>query len=185
MNKEDFLKKFYDENTQLDIEVINDILDESLNTDKKILIFGLGYDSNLWFNINHNVYFVEDNEKYIKMNEEKIKNRTIKHNYGNINVLQSLHLDNKNIEKYLFPEKLSLLGKFDIILVDGPLGNSYHDTGRLLPLYWSKKRLSKEGTIIYVDDSNRKLETYCINKYFKDNVVKRFNKRKGTTKIVM
>ena len=71
---------------------------------------------------------------------------------------------------------------FDIIIVDGPEGYSLEKPGRLIPCYWTTM-LSKPGTIVYVDDANRELETFCIKKYFKDYPKKIFNKRNKCVKI--
>ena len=84
---------------------------------------------------------------------------------------------------FKIPQKLLELAPFDIILVDGPSGNNNKCPGTLLPIYWSKKYLSKEGTIIYVDDSTRGLEKKCINKYFADNKKIYFKYKLGTIKI--
>ena len=84
---------------------------------------------------------------------------------------------------FTIPQKLLELAPFDIILVDGPSGYDDKCPGRLLPIHWSKKHLSKEGTIIYVDDATRFLEKKCINKYFIDNKKVYFRDRLGTMKI--
>jgi len=55
---------------------------------------------------------------------------------------------------------------------------------RLIPFYWSNL-LSKPGTLIYIDDSSRKLESYCIKKYFNDNIKEIFLNRNKCTKIFM
>ena len=81
-------------------------------------------------------------------------------------------------------EKLKNLAPFDIIIVDGPEGYSNEKPGRLIPCYWSTL-LSKKGTIIYIDDANRKLENYCINKFFTDKEKQIFNERDKCTKIFM
>ena len=57
--------------------------------------------------------------------------------------------------------------------------------GRLLPIYWSNKYLSKSNTIIYIDDSERELEKYFIKNYFfKKNIEYIKCGHKETVKIV-
>ena len=33
-----------------------------------MLVFGLGYDSKMWYNGNKNTYFIESNDEYISLN---------------------------------------------------------------------------------------------------------------------
>ena len=75
------------------------------------------------------------------------------------------------------------LSPFDIILIDGPEGWNYNTPGRLIPCFWSTL-LSKPSTVIYVDDSSRPLENYCINKYFNNKTKDIFNNRGKCTKII-
>lgn len=175
-------KQFMNSNIQLAKPVIIDILLSCKN--KKMLVFGLGYDSELWYNAtNKNTYFIENNQKYIDLNKNIDSINIIFYEYSGITVESSLKLTDDKIDMFKIPEKLLELGAFDIILVDGPSGYDNKCPGRLLPLYWSKKYLSKEGTIIYVDDATRVLEKKCINKYFIDNKKVYFKDRLGTIKI--
>lgn len=177
-------KQFISNKIQLDTNVIDDILINSEN--KKMLVFGLGYDSELWYNLtNKNTFFVEDNKTYIDLNKNIDSNNIIFHTYSNINVKNSLKLTNEQINNYVIPEKLIDNGPYDIILIDGPNGMNDGCPGRLLPIFWSKKYLSKKGTIIYVDDSSRNLERKCINKYFIGSPKYYFNYRLGTMKIIV
>ena len=48
----------------LDKKVINDIF-LNFNDNTKFLVFGLGYDSKMWYHGNKNTYFVENNKKYV------------------------------------------------------------------------------------------------------------------------
>jgi hypothetical protein len=71
----------------------------------------------------------------------------------------------QEIEKYSIPKELLQNAPYDLIIVDGPTGFNDVVPGRLLPIYWSSKYLSKKGTMIYVDDAERKLENHCIKKF--------------------
>jgi hypothetical protein len=173
-------KPFINKNIQLSKPVINDILLCCQN--KKMMVFGLGYDSELWYNsTNKNTYFVENNQQYIDLN--KNINNIIYYEYKGITVESSLKLTDDKINMFKIPDKVLELAPFDIIIIDGPTGYNNNCPGRLLPLYWSKKYLSKEGTIIYVDDATRVLEKKGINKYFTDNEKVYFKDRLGTIKI--
>ena len=175
--------EYYNNKIQLHKEVINDVFN-NFNSTTKLLVFGLGYDSKMWYNGNNkNTFFVENKDEYIKLNEKDIpKNNIIKYNYNNITVVKSLTMTDEQIKNYIIPEELLNNGPFDIIIIDGPEGYDVNKPGRLLPCYWSSF-LSKPGTIIYVDDANRKLENYCINKFFSDKEKIMFKNRDGCCKI--
>ena len=179
--------EYYNKNIQISKNVILDILENiKIQKTAKMLVFGLGYDSNLWYyGNNKNTYFVENNEKYIELNKDIPETNIIKYDYKNINVKNSLLLNDKDINNYLLPQKLLDLLPFDIILIDGPEGYMSSKPGRLLPCFWSYKYLSKKDTLIYIDDSNRILESYCINKYFKDKIVNIFPERNKCCKIIL
>lgn len=186
MNKKDFLNKYYNNKMQLHIEVVNDILDECMNKNIKMLVFGLGHDSKLWYNItNHNTFFVEHDQSYIDLNKEFKKENIIKYDYKNISVLDSYNMPNEKLKNYDIPKELITAGPFDIILIDGPTGWKPHHPGRLLPIYWSSNYLCKSGTIIYIDDSKRKLEAESIRKFLENKKVKHFTGRGGCDKFII
>ena len=175
--------EFYNENIQISKEVINDVF-LHFKPDTKMLVFGLGYDSKMWYNGNKNTYFIENNDKYINMNLNDIpKSNIIKYEYKNINVKSSFKIKDKDLNKFIIPENIKNLGPFDIIIVDGPTGYDKKQPGRLIPYYWVSQ-LSKKNTIIYADDCSRKLENYCINKFFKNKEKILFNQRAGCVKII-
>lgn len=178
--------EFYNQNIQLDKNVIHDIFKQfQSNTNTKMLVFGLGYDSRMWYNGNKNTYFVEDNNEYIQLNHNYIpKENIIQYNYQNITVEKSFQMNDKELFDYKVPDKLLELAPFDIILIDGPEGYNPQKPGRLIPCYWTDRFLSKKGTIIYIDDSVRKLENYCINRFFQKKEKRILKKREWCTKII-
>ena len=174
--------KHWRKEIQISQDVIVDIF-SNLKKDTKMLVFGLGWDSKMWYTRNKNTYFVENKEEFIELNEKDIpKENIIKYDYNNITIEKSFDMSDKEIEKFVIPKELEELGPFDIILIDGPEGYALDKPGRLIPFYWSTK-LSKKGTLIYADDINRKLETYCLEKYFKYNKQSNFPERSGCQKI--
>ena len=63
-----------------------------------MLVFGLGYDSRMWYNGNKNTYFVEDNNEYIQLNHNYIpKENIIRYNYQNITVEKSFQMNDREI----------------------------------------------------------------------------------------
>ena len=175
-------KQYINTNIQLDSKVIRDILVNCEN--KKMLVFGLGYDSELWYNAtNKNTFFIENNKKYIDLNKNINSDNIIFYSYSNITVKSSFKLTDNQIENYSIPQQLLDNAPYDIILIDGPNGFDDNCPGRLLPIFWSSKYFSKKTTVIYIDDATRPLEKKCINKYFLNKPKTYFTNRLGTIKI--
>ncbi len=174
----------YNSHIQLDKKVIADVF-ANIRSDTKMLVFGLGYDSKMWYEGNQKrTMFIENKDEYIQLNINDIAaSNIVKYDYKTT-CASSCKMTDSEIEKFAVPERLLEAGPFDIILIDGPEGYTPEKPGRLLPCYWSTL-LSKPGTIIYVDDANRPLETYCIQKYFHDKAKVDFVERDKCTKIIM
>ena len=174
---------FYSNKIQLAKEVIYDIKKNNMSNDN-VLVFGLGYDSKMWFHQNNKTYFIENNDEYIKLNKDVIpEENIIKYDYKNLTVKNSYNMNLDDMNLYKIPTKILQLAPFKIILIDGPPGYNDEQPGRLIPIYWTRY-LSNENTLIYVDDSSRKLETYAINKFFNNNPKTIFNSRLKCTKIL-
>jgi len=172
----------YNKNIQLDMKVIQDIF-SNIKPDTKMLVFGLGYDSKMWYlGNNKNTFFVENKEEYINLNKDTIDaNHIIKYEYKTTCDI-STKLTDEEIKQFEIPKELKDLAPFDIILIDGPEGYNKYTPGRLLPCYWSTQ-LSKLGTLIYVDDAGRPLEQYCIKKYFNKYIKETFLERNHCVKV--
>ncbi len=181
------ISTFYNPKIQLAFSVITDILENVVENNLKMLVFGLGYDSLMWLKATDgNTFFVEDNDEYINLNKGTIPDENIiKYSYRDISVSKSFILTEDEIKVYSLPEKLQRLGQFDVILIDGPEGYTPIKPGRLLPIYWTKKYLSKKDSIIYIDDSNRDLEKFCVCKYFNKDSKQFFSERTGTERITI
>lgn len=172
----------YNSNIQIDKDVIEDVFSE-IKANTKMLVFGLGYDSKMWYEGNNkNTFFIENNDKFIQLNMKNISaENIIKYDYVTT-CLSSFTLNDNEIKDFFIPEKIVNEAPFDIIIIDGPEGFSPEKPGRLIPCYWSTL-LSKPGTVIYIDDANRRLENFCIEKYFKKFLKKEFKKRDKCVKI--
>ena len=130
------------------------------------------------------LFFVEDNEEYINNSPIDIS-KIVYHKYRDISVDSSFELSKEQIEKYEVPDEILKNSPYDVIYIDAPSGCCNICPGRLLPIYWSKYYLSKPGTIIFIDDSNRKLESYCISKFFPNEKKENFTIRDGFCKITI
>ena len=159
--------KFYTPKILMGADVILDVVNEYVGKNMKILVFGLGHDSKLWYNANDckNIWFVESNDEYIKLSDYMDPKYVIKYTYSGLSVKKSFTMTQQEIDKYPVPKEILQNAPYDLIIVDGPTGFNDDVPGRLLPIYWSSKYLSKKGTLIYLDDSERKLEDFCIKKF--------------------
>ena len=177
--------EYYTPRIQLHMNVIKDILSTVASKHgSKMLVFGLGYDSRMWYECtNKNTYFVENNYEYIKLNQAHISSDHIFHYTYPTRCDTSMSLKDTEITAIPLPDGILARGPFDIILIDGPEGWKPELPGRLLPCYWST-RMSKPGTIIYIDDSSRPLERYCIEKYYSGKIQSKFMERSQCTKII-
>ena len=172
---------YYNSKIQLCKDVIDDVFTH-ITSDTKMLVFGLGYDSKMWYEGNSkNTFFIEHDQTYIDLNKDIPASNIIKYNYTTI-CSESMKLSDDKINSFIIPENIINQAPFDIIIIDGPTGGHPNSPGRLIPCYWSTL-LSKPGTIIYIDDSSRPLEDFCIEKYFKEYPKKVFNKRLKSVKI--
>jgi hypothetical protein len=174
--------EYYSSKIQIDKNVIDDVF-ANIRPDTKMLVFGLGYDSKMWYEgTNKNTYFVEDKEQYIQLNINDIPlSNIVKYEYKTT-CKDSMGLADSELKTFTIPSSLLELAPFDIIIVDGPEGWSSDKPGRLIPCYWASL-LSKKGGLVYVDDSCRAVENYCIQKFFESNTKKVFPERSGCTKL--
>jgi hypothetical protein len=174
--------EYYNQNIQIDKSVINDIF-SNITPTTKMLVFGLGYDSKMWYlGNNKNTFFVENNDDYINLNKNDIDpSNIIKYDYKT-RCDTCTKLSDDEIKQFEIPTRLRDLAPFDIILVDGPEGWAPHTPGRLISSYWSTQ-LASLGTIIYIDDSSRPVEQYCVNKFFNNKIKHIFPERLQCTKI--
>ena len=181
----DVIKNHYNSNIQMSLIAINQIAPNCIG--KKMLVFGLGHDSNLWYNLtNCNTFFVEDKKEYIDLNKKINDSKIVHYTYRDkTKVKNSFTISMEALKAFKVPDVLLKEAPFDVILIDGPEGWNDECPGRILPIFWSKTVLSKKGTIVYVDDCNRPLEKHCINQYFKENEKTHINTRLGLHKILI
>ena len=165
--------------------VVRDIVNQMTGT-KKMLVFSLAYDAALWDSMTTgNTYFVEDKEENIAMADTIDPKRIIRCDYESITVARSFTMTGQEVDAIAIPSSLLALAPFDVIFVNGPLSYNASCPGRLLPLLWSRTLLSTSGTVVYVDDSDRSLESLCIEQFYGDCEQKRLAVRGGCMRIVV
>lgn len=176
--------EYYTDKIQLDLAVIHDIFGQ-ITASTKMLVFGLGHDSRMWHEgTRGNTFFIEHNPYWIRLNHDIPAHHIVHYSYPT-EVRTSQELTPENLERYPVPTTIKENGPYDIILIDGPPGYDGECPGRILPCFWSSRDLSHEGTLLYIDDSRRPLEKYCVDKFFKSKVIFVFPERDGCTKIRM
>jgi hypothetical protein len=165
MNVENLIKQYgNNKNIQTSKEVMRIILSHlSKMQNPKMLVFGLGYDSQLWFNAtNKNTFFIEDNKTYIDLCKNKIPLTNVCHFVYNTKVKFGIP---NNLNSVSPPQHIIKNAPYDAIFIDGPAGYDDEKPGRTLPMFWCNQLCAKGG-LIFIDDSNRKLEKQCIEKFF-------------------
>ena len=190
--KQALIKRYMVPEMQTHKTVVNDLLSDITphRGSIRVLVFSLGFDSNLWNQANNdtNIWFVEDHSDYIKMNKDIDRSRIVYHVYKGINVTCSLHMPAEKLESYPMPAALTEHGPYDVIFIDGPMGYSNENPGRLLPVYWSINRLSRRGTAIYLDDVQRPLEAALVYRFLPRNVAhltRYYSAREGSVRFLV
>lgn len=135
--------------------------------DKKFLVFGTGFDTELWRYSNKNgiTIFLENNIKWIENNDDtllikytsKIADADYILNQYRSNNLDLLYIDLPNIV---------INTKWDCIFVDSPEGWSNKCPGRMQSIYAASK-LAGNDTDIFIHDCDRYVEDLFSREFFK------------------
>tara|TARA_R100001377_G_scaffold52703_1_gene30903 strand:- start:300 stop:959 length:660 start_codon:yes stop_codon:yes gene_type:complete len=145
----------------------------------KLLVFGLGRDSNLWLDVNKNgkTIFLEDNQEWINSIEIQIKNLNKQIDIRNITytnvgydadrLLEEYDSENNNLKLNLSDDIRQI--KWDLILVDAPAGYGKDMPCRMKSIYESYNLSNKTfDTDVIVHDAERVIEKQYTNYFFKD-----------------
>lgn len=138
---------------------------------KHSLVFGVGGDAAMWFNLSRRVgasiMFLEDDAQWIKRCKESSKALPVaKVEYST---------RKKDWELYSAgsarPPELQIPGPYkddyDFIFVDGPRSYSDECPGRMQSLYMASKLIADNG-IVAVDDYDRYIERTLVRAYLTD-----------------
>lgn len=131
----------------------------SRGPDCNMLVFGLGNDSPLWAALNTTGYtlFLEDVQEWItKVLSMHPTLNVARVSYEGTTVASALKSPNDTIASAQVPLFL-LQRKWDVIVIDGPMGYASGLPGRALPICWTRQ-ICHSSTHIFVDDYDRQLE---------------------------
>lgn len=133
----------------------------------RVLIFGIGHDSELWSAINFDgdTLFLESDPAWTETVRQRIPHLKVENvSYGDRTVATSLPINEAELAAYPIPAPI-LDNKWDVIVIDGPTGFKGSVPGRSLPIYWSSRIASAE-TQIFIDDYHRPLEKTYSDHFF-------------------
>lgn len=135
----------------------------------KLLVFGLGNDSEYWNKLNKEglTVFLEDNEKWMDKITSNIKDiKAYKVDYKTKRKNWKELLNSPDLFEMNLPEDVSN-NKWDVILVDAPEGWSDSKPGRMKSIFLSSKLINYKGDV-FVHDCNRQVENIYSNKFLKE-----------------
>lgn len=157
-----------------------------------LLIFGLGHDSAYWDRVNSGGYtvFVEDSATWIEMIQTqypKLEGKIFQYTYRtrlgrDATAYWDDHAPNGPSWESLFmfgelPREsplVQLQGKFDVVIVDAPMGMQWCDwcVSRLQSL-WTARVMARPGGRIIVDDCERMVEKTMSQRFYGDGTYTR------------
>lgn len=137
----------------------------SIIRNKNFLVFGTGYDSNIWRFCNQGItIFLEDNDRWIDDQSDVYKIQyTTKLTDADRLLLEYKNNIFKNLETKL-PDVVTNT-RWDVILIDAPAGNKPHFPGRMQSIYAAKK-LAKDGCKVLIHDCDRHVEDTYSKEFF-------------------
>jgi uncharacterized protein (TIGR01627 family) len=143
---------------------------------KNFLIFGTGFDSELWRYSNKDgvTLFLEHNDQWILNSNDTYKVKYTTHKKRDSQRLLELYKQNITNELNIDLPDIVLNTNWDIILVDSPEGGKNCHPGRMQSIY-AAKHLSKLGTEIFIHDCDREVEDIYSKTMF-NNLIKQLTK---------
>lgn len=170
----DILKRRYLPDIQMSPAQIEAVSAAILSRGPKcnLLVFGLGNDSPLWAAINKggHTLFLENIPEWIAKTKAVSPELNIAQvSYGDVTVAASKKDPISIIQRAQVPQLL-LDRKWDVIIVDGPMGYAPGLPGRAIPICWTKK-LASPATHIFIDDYDRELESTYADFLFAESKV--------------
>lgn len=125
----------------------------------QLLVFGVGHDTGMWIDINKDGYslFVETSDEWADSVKMTLPEANIQlYQPPPETVSSSLESPPKVMER-LTPPSFMTERAWDVIVIDGPPGDTPESPGRALPICWSGAVRSRH-THVFVHDYERELE---------------------------
>ena len=149
----------------------------------KMLVFGLGHDSLLWYKLTQRKIFFMVGDGEESQHPDINENHIVRFSNLEVNVLNSFTIPYIDIIEHKIPIQIRNQ-TFDIIIINNPNSCQDYHPSLLLPIFWSSQYLANKDAVIYVCDSDRLLENFCIDKYFTVNKFSRSQFQSHITKII-
>lgn len=150
---------------QLSREEINHMINIVKQKPINMLIFGTGYDSSIWVDVNKGkTVFLEHQDRFIAMgkkhSQEVYKVEYTTHHKDYMKIINSHDKLKMNLQDNIVNEK------WDVIFVDSPVGNSH---GRMQSIFTaSRLGLKNCECHIFIHDCDREIEKVYSDKFMAD-----------------
>jgi hypothetical protein len=139
----------------------------------RLLIFGLGNDSQFWAALNKEgtTVFLEDNKPWFDKIAKKFPYlRAFQVTYGTRRTEWRSLLVNPSLLPMALPNEIQQ-SEWDVILVDSPKGWRDQDPGRMKSIYVASQLIKRSGDI-FVHDCEREVEDVYCRYFLKDQNMK-------------
>jgi Protein of unknown function (DUF579). len=182
MNYHNILENYYSKEIQLapsHIEVIASTI-ALRSPGCKLLIFGCGYDSAMWQAMNRDgtTVFLENSPERRDLILRDNPQLDI-HLYEPVPMTIDDYTERPELLKTRPPDILQKC-KWDVIVIDGPPGDSSQCPGRALVIKWVSS-IRTRSTHVFLDDYERPLETFYAKKFLKRIIELKCPYRRGKT----
>lgn len=134
----------------------------------KFLVFGMGCDSAFWHAANRQgrTSFLEDNrEWFVRMRQRtpRLDAHLVAYTTCRCQCNDLLSSESHARCEVALPRSIAAI-RWDVILVDGPSGNTDTDPGRMQSIFMAAKLVADDGEV-FVHDIDRMVERVCAHRF--------------------
>lgn len=173
----ELIKKTIESGALMKFEEYEFIANSLVETPGNLVVFGTGYDSYLWneiqLSLGKDVIFYENNKKWIEKMQIDVREKTHYIDYPKIykttventikDLSENIKYKNSQIETSISDYvKFFLDNNFTNFIVDSPVGDGPRKPGRLIPIYIVKQISKKKNGMLILDDHTRRTEKLLI-----------------------
>ena len=140
--------------------------------ESNFLVFGTGHDSKYWKCVNSrgNTVFLEDVDEWIEFYGDGVLKVTYNTVMSEYEKLMKLYLKGNTSKLEMRLPKEIRDTKWDVIFVDGPVGNCYETAPGRMQSIFTAYQLANSKTHVIVHDCDRPVEDLYTSKIFKNKV---------------